>query len=315
MTTQSSTPMLQSVSIMTQQPHHKQRTTKEEKLRGNAIAQIILGALSVIAGLSMLLLDKATFRGLNGNGYFGIPAMISGIWIVVTGVIGVVQRRKPISYCWNGIHMSFNIVAAFLAFGIVIALSIAISCLSDCEYTNYDYSSYNPYNDYEWYRHSNSTIQTTMNPPQKICSKYVGGMSLAGLLVFFNLIVFFVALSSVILCCFYSCCVTGGCCSKTGCCRTCCGTIAEKQRDYVTYQPQQMQQMYTTTSSAGNIIVSTPPTAYPISAPHYAPQSTVFYMVSQANYTQAGATNVAYSTEQPPQNHEKVSTDQTVISM
>jgi len=284
MTTQSSTPMLQSVPIMTQQPHHKQRTTKEEQLRGMAIAHIILGALSVIAGLSMFLLDRATFRGLNDNGLFGIPPMITGIWILVTGVIGVVQRRKPISYRWNGIHMSFNIVAAFLAFGIVIALSIAISCLSDCEYTNYPYT-YIP--NYGWdnglYQDNNSTSQTITRAPETICSKYVGGIALAGLLILFNLIDFFVALSSAILCCFYSCCVIGGCC------RTCCGTIGEKQRDYVTYQP--LQTHNTTTSSAGNIIVSAPP------------------------YTQAGTTNVAYSTEQPPQYQEKESTDQIAISV
>jgi len=66
-----------------------------------------------------------------------------------------------------------------------------------------------------------------------------------------------------------------------------------------------MQQMYTTASSAGNIIVSAPPTSYPVSVPHYAPQSAAYYpnqaVASQANYTQAGATNVTYSTEQPPQ--------------
>jgi len=303
MVTHPATPMFQSVPMMIQQPQ-QQKKMKVKAIRGMAITQIVLGVLSVIAGLSMLLLDKTNYRGLDGNGYFGIPAMISGFWIVVTGIIGLVSSRKPTSNCWNGTHMTFNIVSAFLAFGIVVTLSFAIIILSRCVY--YPYYSNNSYLPYGARPSFNTPYPNYQELPRKVCSKNVGGIALAGFLVFFHVVDFFIALASSILCCIYSCSGTNGCC-------------AENQKVYVTYQPQQMQQMYTTTSSAGNIIVSAPPTSYPVSVPHYAPQSTAYYpnqaVVSQVNYIQAGATNVAYSTEQPPQYQEKVSTDQTAISM
>jgi len=282
-------PIMQSVPVMMQRPQ-QQNKVKVSPTKGLAITQIILGALSVIAGLSMLLLDFTTFRGLNDNGYFGIPAMISGIWILVTGIIGVVSSRKPTSNCWNGTHMAFNIVGCFLAFVIVTLLSIAMIVMSGCKRIYFEYD-----------------IQYRPDQVARIiCSKKDGGMALAGFLVFFHVVDFFIALSASILCCIYSCGGTNGCC-------------AEKQKGYVFYQPQPMQQMYTTPSSAGNIIVSAPPPTYPVNAPHYAPQSTAYYpnqaVASQANYTQAGATNVTYSTKQPPQYQEKVKTDQTAISM
>jgi len=188
--------------------------------------------------------------------------MISGIWILVTGIIGVVSSRKPTSNCWNGTHMAFNIVAAFLAFGIVVTLSIAIIDLSDCEYINDPYYPNN--SNYRF----NPTPDLTLYPvrlPRKVCSKYIEGIVLAGLLIFVHTADFAIALSSSILCCIYSCRGINGCC-------------AEKQKVYLAYQPQPIQHMYSTTSSS-------------------------------ANYTQAGATNVTYSTEEPPQNQENVSTD------
>jgi len=286
-------PIMQSMPVMMQPPQQQQNKVKVGATKGLAITQIILGVLSVIAGLSMLLLDTTTYRGLRGNGYFGIPAMISGSWILATGIIGVVSSQKPTSNCWNGTHMAFNIVGCFLAFSIVVALSIAMIIISGCERRIYDWD----------YKTSDSyPVRIT----RRICSKQDGGMALAGFLVFFHVVDFFIALTASILCCIYSCGGTNGCC-------------AEKQKVYVSYQPQPMQQMYTTTSSAGNIIVSAPPTSYPVSAPHYAPQSAAYYpnqaVASQANYTQAGATSVTYSTEQPPQYQEKVSTDPTMVSM
>jgi len=290
--------MLQSVPMMIQQPQQQQM--KVTAIRGMAITQIVLGALSVVAGLSMLLLDTANYPGLVDIGYFGIPAMISGIWILVTGIIGLVSSRKPTSNCWNGTHMAFNIVAALLAFCTVAVLSIAIIDLSSCKfYPYYPYNSYYRYNSYP-----PSPTPFPMQLPRKVCSKFVGAIALAGFLVFFHVVDFGIALVSSILCCIYSCSGTNGCC-------------AEKQKVYVTYQPQQMQQMYTRTSSAGIIIISAPPTSYPVSVPHYAPQSTAYYpnqaVASQANYTQAGATSVTYSTEQPPQYQEKVSTDKSTV--
>jgi len=298
MVTHPATPMFQSVPMMIQQPQ-QQKKMKVKAIRGMAITQIVLGALSVIAGLSMLLLDFTNYRGLDDNGYFGIPAMISGIWILVTGIIGLVSSRKPTSNCWNGTHMAFNIVAAFLAFGIVVTLSIAIIDLSSCEYP------YDPYNSYNQYNPSAALTTYPVRLSRKVCSKYVGGIILAGFLVFFHFIDFAIALASSILCCIYSCSGTNGCC-------------AEKQKVYISHQPQTIPQMYSTTSSAGNIIVSAPPT-YSVSAPYYAPQLIAYYpnqaVAPQPDSSQAGATNVTYSTEEPPQNQENVSTDQTALLM
>jgi len=61
-------PIMQSVPVMMQRPQ-QQNKVKVSATKGLAITQIILGALSVIAGLLMLLLDFTTFRGLNDNGY------------------------------------------------------------------------------------------------------------------------------------------------------------------------------------------------------------------------------------------------------
>ena len=43
-------------------------------------------------------------------------AIIAGIWIIVTGVIGVCSSQQKQNSCLNGTHMAFNIITTIGTF-------------------------------------------------------------------------------------------------------------------------------------------------------------------------------------------------------
>jgi len=77
---------------------------------GLGITQISLGALIMMVSIiAMLTIDC-----------FYIPVHLyilsTGIWVVVTGIMGIRESRKPHNGCLGGIYMGFNIVSSWLMF-------------------------------------------------------------------------------------------------------------------------------------------------------------------------------------------------------
>jgi len=118
-----------------------------------------LGITQIILGTLILLI--ATINISSYNRYFvGITHLVSifcGIWLIVTGSLGITSSRKPYNRCISGTNMGFNIAACVISlisvimsffrifyymaiiqiivllcgFGIALAASI-YSCINQC---------------------------------------------------------------------------------------------------------------------------------------------------------------------------------------
>jgi len=98
-------------SIQVSQP---QRSVKVNAVLALGITQIVLGSLSIIFSLSIIVVGSSDQSNLDGNGNFGIPAIFTAIWLMITGILGVVSSRKPTSGCCNGTYLGFNVTACSL---------------------------------------------------------------------------------------------------------------------------------------------------------------------------------------------------------
>jgi len=77
---------------------------------GLGITQVSLGALIMIVSIIAMLRIYYYFVTVH---LFGISG---GIWIMVTGIMGIISSRKPHNGCLGGTYMGFNIVSSFLTF-------------------------------------------------------------------------------------------------------------------------------------------------------------------------------------------------------
>ena len=92
--------------------------------RGISIAQFIIGSLSLILGIVIVILGVRPSIGL---GIWG------GIWIVVTGIIGIVlSSNSNNGCCFTGTYLAFSIVSTIVASINIILLSILIAVSGHC---------------------------------------------------------------------------------------------------------------------------------------------------------------------------------------
>jgi len=252
----------QPVSIQVSQP---QRSVKVNAVLALGITQIVLGSLSIIFSLSIIVVGSSDESSLDGNGNFGIPAIFTAIWFMVTGILGVVSSRKPTSGCCNGTYLGFNVTACFFTLAISALMSFVIKMLTTCK--KQQQIHLNP-----------SNIFSPVVGTKTICTERDAGIALISCIMFCHGVGFMTALSAAILCCIFKC----------------CGNQAEK----VYVDPA--QQMYTVPSPS---IVVPSPHLYPPSTACTRVQPPAYYpnqpSIAQASYLPSGP-NVTYSAGQPP---------------
>lgn len=84
------------------------------------ITQIIIGIVSVGCGIGAAAgLHK---NWVNGGGY----AIWGGIWIIITGILGVSSASNPNNRCLVGTSMAFNIVSTVISFSHGITYAVAL---------------------------------------------------------------------------------------------------------------------------------------------------------------------------------------------
>lgn len=174
--------------------------------RGLGITQIVIGALTFILGIVVVAVMKHYWVNNSGT------AIVAGIWIVVTGVLGVFSSQQKDNSCLNGTHMAFNIIATVGVFIDGCIFAAALGYYNTCDEYNW-----------VWYRGFHETL----------CSDYVDlGRGLYGFLLFLMIVEFFIALTAAIYCCQASPSCCGG--------RT-TGVIVQQQQPQVVLAPQQIQ--------------------------------------------------------------------------
>lgn len=87
----------------------------------SGIAQICIGSLTLLLGIiAIAALSYDYWLQRSGGGIWG------GLWILVTGIIGLVSSYKTDVGSLNGLNMAFNIIATIVAFldGIFFAIGL-----------------------------------------------------------------------------------------------------------------------------------------------------------------------------------------------
>jgi len=259
--------------MMMQQQRHEMKVNSKG-IVGLGITQILAGAANMMFGLVLIIISRKD--GFDDYGWSGIGGIAFGMWITITGCLGVMSSRRPASKCYNGMHLGFSITACIFNLAGITMFAFIFAYLQRCRRIYQDYGHTGIHSNwYDNYRCEDRTVSK----------------AIAGCLLILHVIDFFVGLTSAILCCIYSC--------KAGCCGD--------NNQVLVVQPGYPHQQFVITSSAGNTVMSSAQ-HFPVSAAYYPTQSAPAYypnqpISSQANYTQApGATQVTYSTEQrPPQ--------------
>lgn len=217
-------------------------------IRGLGITQIVIGALNIILGIAVIpALSAGYWVNSSGSGIW------FGIWILITGIIGVLSSKSPQNRGLNGTNMGFSIVCTVVSFFVGIFFAVAVAYFAACN----EYNSYNRY-DYR-YRYRNG------------CYGDKGaGTALYALLLISMIAEFFISMVASIYCC------QGGCCQQS----TAGAVIIQ----------QQAQPTYITTSSAGVVTsqYAPPMSNYP-PATGYAPPQQQYQTKSDAYPPQNGA--------------------------
>ena len=93
-------------------------------VRGLALTQLIIGISSFILGIviAILSMDYSNYQGIWG-----------GVWIFVTGIIGIASSRNSNSRCVTGTYMAFSIVSTVVTFASGLLSSLGISYYSSCD--------------------------------------------------------------------------------------------------------------------------------------------------------------------------------------
>ena len=81
---------------------------------------MVIGALTLILGISATTAISKYWVNASGGGIWG------GIWILITGILGIVSASQPTNGCLNGTHMAFNIIASIVAFIDGIMFSVGV---------------------------------------------------------------------------------------------------------------------------------------------------------------------------------------------
>ncbi|XP_057291365.1 membrane-spanning 4-domains subfamily A member 8-like [Hydractinia symbiolongicarpus] len=244
--------------------------------RGLGITQIVIGFLTIALGIGATAgFKKDYWLTDSGAGIWG------GLWISVTGIIGVYSASNPASAGLNGTHMAFCIISTVVAFVDGIIFAVGLGIYNNCRYRHY-YS----------YRYS--------------CDDHRS----AGIGVYTSLVTlmaaeFFVAIVAAVYCCQGGCC--GGPVSQ--------GVIIQQQPQYLVTSSHG-QTMMTSGYPASSGVMVAPQYGYPqqqMQAAVYQQQQMQAgaypqqQMAMQPGFQAPVAnTSVAYSNQYPTQETKKV---------
>ena len=81
----------------------------------------MIGALTVLLGIIAIAVFRYGYW-VNGSG----SGIWFGIWILITGIIGVMSAKNPQQTSLNGVNMGFNIVCTVVSFFVGIFYIIAL---------------------------------------------------------------------------------------------------------------------------------------------------------------------------------------------
>jgi len=91
-------------------------------VKGMAITQLVIGALTVVLGIAAVAaIPNYSWMRDSGSGIWG------GIWITVTGIIGVVSAWNWKNRCLDGVYLAFSIISTITCFvtGIIYIIAVA----------------------------------------------------------------------------------------------------------------------------------------------------------------------------------------------
>lgn len=91
-------------------------------IKGMAITQLVIGALTVVFGIATAAaIPHYSWMRDSGSGIWG------GIWITVTGIIGVLSAWNWKNRCLEGVYLAFSIISTVTCFvtGIIYIVAVA----------------------------------------------------------------------------------------------------------------------------------------------------------------------------------------------
>ena len=85
-----------------------------------AITQVVIGTLTFLLGIVVVATMRYYWANNSGT------AIVAGIWIIVTGTLGICSCQQNQNSCLNGTHMAFCIIATIGSFidGCIFAAAI-----------------------------------------------------------------------------------------------------------------------------------------------------------------------------------------------
>jgi len=184
--------MIQQHHVVTTQPMVVQQTSSPLKIKTQVIlalgiTQIVIGAVTFLLGIGVVA--ALSHFWVNNSG----TAIVAGIWLIVTGIIGVSSAKHPNNGCLNGTNMGFNIIACIGAFLDGCFFSAAISHYNVCN------------NDWKYYYSPYSTWYGGVYCVNELNT----ARGLYGSLLFLMIAEFFIALIISIYCCQANSCCGG----------------------------------------------------------------------------------------------------------
>jgi len=256
-----------------------------KSIRGLGITQIVIGALTVLLGIIAIAVFEYGYW-VNGSG----SGIWFGIWILITGIIGVMSAKNPQQTSLNGVNMGFSIVCCVVSFFVGIFYIVALVYYSNCE----SYWSYN---------HWTSSRYQRYDP---CYNDKDSGTAIYAILMILMIAEFFISMAVSIVCC------------QNGCCRSsAAGGVIIQQQPGPTIVSSTGVVMSSQAQYPAQQVVYPPQSVAgypPQSVAGYPPQSQVVYPAggypNQQYVTTAapmgGVPQPAYSNQMPPQDPSKV---------
>lgn len=100
-------------------------------IKGMAITQLVIGILMTLLGIVTAAISPLTYIGAAGAGIGG------GVWVTVTGIIGVLSAKDWQNRCMSGAYLALSIICAIGSFGWGILYILAVAWYSVTSYCSY----------------------------------------------------------------------------------------------------------------------------------------------------------------------------------
>jgi len=100
-------------------------------IKGMAITQLVLGAGMTLLGIVAAAISPLVYIGAAGCGIGG------GVWVTVTGIIGVLSAKDWQNRCMRGAYLALSIICAIGSFGWGILYILAVAWYSITTYCSY----------------------------------------------------------------------------------------------------------------------------------------------------------------------------------